>query len=393
MTFYTEFGGISNADYEAVAYLLIDSCEKYPDFRLLSERCAELYDANVDSNTDFFGDMRATTVSISAIDDRYALEGEKLEQEACALLLECILHPRTKSGVFDDTAVRIAASEITDAILAKVNDKRQLALVNACKTAYVGEPYSKLIEGTVEEAGQITPESAWRAYCEMIERGHIEIIAAGCSDFADCERALTEAFSNVNRHDVFIPQVKPSVLKSEPRYVQDKIPMQQAIIRMYFKAPDFNDRIACSMLSLILGGMPTSRFFLNIREKQSLCYYCSSVSAFQKRTLIAYAGVEPKNVKRTQEAIIHELNAVAEGGVTEEELTHARLELLNAIPTLYDSPFALASWFVNQMLFDKTLTPEEYMDEVNSCTAERIQAAAKAMTLDTVYTLESEVDN
>lgn len=390
VTFYTDFDEISNADYEAVGYLLVDSCEKYPDYRKLSEHCAELYDADIESSSDFFGDKRSTKISVSVIDDRYALEGEKLEQEAVSLLIECILHPRTENGVFDSGALRVAASEICDAIMAKVNDKRMLAMVNASKSAYVGEPMSSLIEGTPEQAGSITPESVWKAYRRMIERGHIEIIAAGCSDFTECEKMLSEAFAAVNRHDIFRIGVKPSPLKSAPCVVSDKLPMQQAIIRMYFKAPECSDRLAMTLFSLVLGGIPTSRFFTNIREKQSLCYYCSSSVSTVKRTLVAYAGVEPKNVSRTKDAIIAEIKAIAENGVTDDELNHARLECLNAVPALYDNPYALTNWYIQQRIHDTVYSPEEYMEGINAVTSERIQQVARQFKLDTVYTLEGE---
>ena len=66
--------------------------------------------------------------------------------------------------------------------------------------------------------------------------------------------------------------------------------MQQAILRMYFKAPKMTDRYAGVVLSMILGGMTTSRFFSNIREKQSLCYYCSCYSNRFKKIITVYDG-------------------------------------------------------------------------------------------------------
>lgn len=389
--FLTEFDEMSDADFEAVGYLLTDSCAKYPTYKLLTQRCDELYDASLTNNSGFIGDMRGTIVRISVIDDRYALEGEKLERDACELLLDCILRPNTENGVFSSNVTRIVASEITDAINAKVNDKPWYAAQHAVKIAFEGEPQSRSVEGTVEQAQKITPESAWRAYRHMIERAHIEIVAAGCSDFSECEKAFTEAFSKVERHDVFpLRKPVPSPLKPQPRFVCEKLPMQQAILRMYFKLPEQTDRFGFVLLNLILGGMPMSRFFRNIREKQSLCYYCNTTPSRQKKTLCAYAGVEPKNVDRTREAVLAEIRDICENGVAEEELNFAKLESINSVTSIYDNPNALAAWYFQELLEDKGYSPEEFVEEIKAVTPERVQAVCRQMHLDTVFVLSGQ---
>ncbi|MGN1120445.1 MAG: M16 family metallopeptidase, partial [Oscillospiraceae bacterium] len=377
-------------DYEAVGYLLTDSCEKYPDYRLLSQRFAELYDANINFNSGLYGDLRGSCFVINYIDDRYALEGEKLEQEACALLLDCLLSPKTVNGVFDADVTRIVSSEIVDAISAKINDKRWYASQRSALTAYVGEPQSRPIEGTLEQARAITPESAWRAYRNMLERGHIEIIAAGCSDFSECERMFAEAFAKIDRQDVYpLKAPKPSPLKPEAVSVTDAIPMQQAILRIYFKLPEQTDRFAFALMNLVLGGMTMSRFFRNIREKQSLCYYCSSGMARLKKTFYVAAGVEPANIEKTKQAVFAEIADVCENGITEEELQFARLESINSVTSIYDNPNAVAAWHFQELLEERPCTPEEYIAEIGAVTPERVRAVCRQLKLDTVYVLEA----
>ena len=146
------------------------------------------------------------------------------------------------------------------------------------------------------------------------------------------------------------------------------------------------------LLTRILGGMTTSRFFTNIREKQSLCYYCSVFPERNKRSLTCYAGIEPKNKKRTEEAILKELRDICENGVTEDELFRAKLEMRNQLKTVYDSASALMNWFVGQIADDRFYTPEEYLELTEQVTAERVQNAARLYSLDTVYTLSGKDD-
>lgn len=384
---YTDFENLSRADCALVSYLLTDSCERYPDYKSMSNRYADLYGMTCVNNNTFGGDMFCSSITSSVIGDGYALNGEQLERGCCETLLECIFRPKTKDGAFDPQTTGVLRAELADIIRGIVNDKKALAKYNAAFTAFEGEPQGKGLLGTTQEAESVTPESAWRAYRRLIERGHIEIICAGCSDFSTAERIFAEAFAKVNRHDICELSTKPSILKPQPRYVKDAAQMQQAVTRMYFKAPELTDRAANAIFSLILGGIPTSRFFMNIREKQSLCYYCSCISNRFKRTLTAYAGVEPQNVEQTQRAILREFENVCENGVTAQELEEAKTAARGELSGIYDSASAISGWYLGQVLGGDIISPEEYRDMLDAVTAERVQAAARLYTLDTVYTL------
>ncbi len=389
MNIYTEIedGVHTRADYSVVPYILVDSCEKYPDYTQLSMRFAELYGASMGDSTSTLGDMRCTGLSVSSIDDRYALEGEQLEYGICELLLECLLHPLTEGEAFSAQTTSLMKSQLIDAIDSVINDKRVYAAQRAAEFAFAGEPMARGIQGTHEEAEAITPKSAYSAYRSMLERGVIEISAVGCSDFAETERLLTEAFLKLERGEIYSLHTSPSVLKAQPQEITENMQMQQAVLRMYFKAPENTDRFAALLLSMILGGMTTSRFFSNIREKQSLCYYCSSVSNRFKCVITAYAGVEPHNVSRTREAVLAEFRDICENGVSEEELSRAKLEIINDARSMYDGVKAISTWYSSQIMDSTLYTPEEYIAELEKVTPQRIQESCRRFSPDTFYTV------
>ena len=389
VTFYTEIedGVHTRADYAVVPYILVDSCERYPDYSQLSLRFSELYGASMSDSTTVLGDVRSTSLAVVAVDDRYALEGERLERESCQLLLDCLLHPLTENGVFHAQTTALMQGELTDAIDSVINDKRNYAAQKGAEYAYRGEPWELSIQGTHEEAQRITPQSAYSAYRAMLEHGRIEISAVGCSDFAESERMLTEAFAKLQRSDICQLHCRPSALKAEPVDIAESVQMQQAVTRMYFKAPDMSDRFAGALLSMILGGMTTSRFFTKIREQQSLCYYCSCFSNRFKRVITAYAGVDAVNVQRTREAVLAEFADICENGVSEDELSRAKLEMINDMRSVYDGVKAIASWYGSQIMDDTVYTPEEYIAELEKVTPERVQAACRYYKPDTYFTL------
>lgn len=388
MLLHTDFDELSRADYALMEYILADCCKKFPTYSELSKHLVYLYGASLwsKSSITWYG-KRCTSLCASVLDDRYALYGEKLEREICDVLCECLLSPNAENGAFDAHVTELQRAELIDTIDSVVNEKSNYAAQRANLTAFRGEPLELPVTGSHEEAERTTPDSAYKAYLKMTETARIDILCAGASDFSETERVFAERLAGIKRGEICRLGKAPSKLKPAPELFEDTIPMQQAILRMYFKAPEFDDRFAGYMFASILGGMTTSRFFQNIREKQSLCYYCSCFANRQLRTLTAYAGVEPQNIERTKAAVLAELNDICENGVTEEELKAAKLELGNTLSSMNDNPGAMVTWYHNQILDDKILSPEEYMSEIDKVTADRIKAAARAYTLDTVYTL------
>lgn len=388
VSLFTDFDGLPRADCALAAYALSECCARYPDYSKLSAALLDLYDASISTSTYSRWDKRCTEIVGSALDDRYALSGEKLERELAQLMCECLFRPKAENGAFDEKVTEMMRAELIDSIDSVINDKSRYAAFRAAKTAFVGEADELAPSGTHEEAEKVTAQSAFAAYREILETARVEIFAAGCSDFAETEEIFAREFSAIKRRCAVTELCcKPSALKKEPAYVEDEFDMKQAILRMYFKAPELADHEANFLLARILGGMTTSRFFTNIREKQSLCYYCSSSIDRSKRTLTCYAGIEPKNKKRAEEAILKELRDICENGVSEEEIFRAKQELNNQYKAIYDSASALAVWYFVQLPYGKFLTPEEFSQTLESVTSERIQNAARMFTLDTVYTL------
>lgn len=384
----TDFDSLTRADCALAAYALAECCEKYPDYSKLSAALLDMYDASVSTSTSSRWGKRITEIVGRALDDRYALDGEKLERELALMICKCLFRPKAQNGAFDGKVTEMMRTELIDSIDSAINDKARLAAQNAAKIAFAGEPDELPPTGTHEDAEKVTAKSAFDAYKEILETARVEIFASGCSDFRETEEIFTKEFSAVNRRcTVNELEAEPSALKEKPVFAEDEFDMKQAILRMYFKAPDLDDYEAAFIFSRILGGMTTSRFFSNIREKQSLCYYCSCYTDRAARSLTCYAGIEPKNRKLAEEAMLAELRDICENGITEDELFRAKQELRDRLKAVYDSAAALVHWYSGRLPFDDFSTPEEYSEKLEAVTAERVKEAARKFTLDTVYTL------
>ncbi|MGN0674283.1 MAG: M16 family metallopeptidase, partial [Oscillospiraceae bacterium] len=150
---------------------------------------------------------------------------------------------------------------------------------------------------------------------------------------------------------------------------------------------DNAERRAAKLMNAIFGATPFSKLFLNVREKLSLCYYCSSGYNDKKGVLYVDSGVEHANTGKAEAEILNQLSAMCKGDFTDEEMENARKAVINSWKGVSDGARSIAEWYFNQSYSGTAYSPEEQIEKLMKVTREEIIEAAKALKLDTVYVL------
>jgi zinc protease len=91
----------------------------------------------------------------------------------------------------------------------------------------------------------------------------------------------------------------------------------------------------------------------NIRERQGMAYYVSSVldASLLEGPLMIRAGVSPANVDRAIAAIDHELARLRADGLTAKELNESRQFLTGAMPRSLETNAGIASFLQTAEFF------------------------------------------
>ena len=178
--------------------------------------------------------------------------------------------------------------------------------------------------------------------------------------------------------------ISRSPLKPEPETVSEEFDVRQCKMVLTLKTPS-EDIYAMKLLSIILGETATSKLFRNVREKLSLCYYCSCSVSMTKGTLIIDSGVERSNIEKAKAEILAQLDEVCRGEITDEEINSALLYTDNALCQIGDTMSSYSGWYFERLCDGEVLTPQEIFSRYSSVTRERLTEAAKSLKLDSVY--------
>ena len=142
------------------------------------------------------------------------------------------------------------------------------------------------------------------------------------------------------------------------------------------------------VLNTIFGAGMTSKLFMNIREKMSLCYSIGSGYYGTKGIVAVNAGIDFDKEAVTREEVLRQLELCRQGEISAEELTAAKEALLSSLRATHDSPGAIEGYYATAALSGMGMTPAEYMEAVEAVELSQVIAAAKTLQLHTTYFLK-----
>ena len=298
----------------------------------------------------------------------------------------------TRDEVFCPDYTRQERENLVTRIRAQVNDKRQYAQVRVVAEMCAGEPFGVDKLGDEASAAAITPQKLWDCYQQVLRTAPIEFYYCGSAPL-ERVRAAVQAIVDGLPAGERAPLARPEKgnAPAQPRRVEEALDVTQGKLAMGFRtcidAWD-EDYPALMLLNAVYGGTTTSKLFLNVRERLSLCYYASSGLMKYKDVMLVSSGVEFSKVGQAQDEILAQLQACKDGGFTDDELEWARRSVVSTLMTTLDAQSRLEDYWLGQAAAGLTEAPDELAQRVERTTRAQVQAAAQKLALDTVYFLK-----
>ena len=365
---------------------------RYPAMQDLSAALDQLYGARIDCTVRKKGENQCVGFVASFIDDHIAPDGEALLEPVAELLGDLFCSPATRSGRFVPEYVRGERVNLIDQIRGQVNDKRVYAAIRLVQEMCGGEPYGVSRLGSERDAEKLGPKKLYRRYVELLATARMEVFYCGSAELHRLEQALLSAFSTLPRAELTeSAQTLPHAPAAQPRYVTEQMDVTQGKLAVGFScaSPDYP---ALLLFNTIYGGSATSKLFLNVREKESLCYYASSVLHRQKNLITVSSGIEFENYQKALDEILAQLAAAKAGKIADWEEEGARSTMRHALRAMGDSMGQMEDFYLGQAATGSMETIGGLRAELDAVTRERMLAAADGIALDTVYFLENRSD-
>lgn len=142
----------------------------------------------------------------------------------------------------------------------------------------------------------------------------------------------------------------------------------------------YSKRYALEILSIILGGMSTSRLMEEVRIKRGLAYsvQADNLADPDVGSLMATANLDSSRLEEGIKVILEEFRKISENEVSAAELKKAKDNYIGRSSISLESSHAQASFYAEQDLLEsKILTPDDIFDRIKEVTAGDIVAVAR----------------
>ena len=375
-----------------LAFLVSQTTKEYPTLAEFNKKLAMLYGASIHAFITKLGENQCITLEASCLDDRFSIDGENISTEVFDFLCKLIFEVKLdEKGNFFEEDIQREKRLLIERIESEENDKRIFALRRLEEIMFEDEPYGINRYGSRKGISSVNSDMLKKALEYLINCAKIQITVVGNSESEKIAEIANKYFGSLKRSyappacSVFIPQAKD--IKS----ATDRMEVKQGKLVLGFRVnnqSEFKSNPEMRLFSDIFGGGPYSKLFNNVREKLSLCYYCSARYDRRKSTVIIQCGCEEENMQKAVDEILAQLEDIKQGNV-EEELEAGKMAISDAINSVNDDSISLLSWYANQICDEEILTPAQSSDENRRVTREDICRCAGLLSLDTVYKLVS----
>jgi Predicted Zn-dependent peptidases len=369
--------------------------KKYPNIAQINEQLQFLYSSSIGTQNYKRGEIHMRVMNSWTLENAFVPENDDTDVfgDTADMVMDTLFHPLLDpaTGVFLNSYVEGEKKSLVDSINAKINDKGRYALMKCQQAMCKDEAYGIEESGSVEEVQAITAEALYEHYKWFMANAKVEAFLVGRGDTELLCGKLKEEFAQINRTP--LPEITTEVIRTASGDVKDIVedqPVTQGKLCLGFRTSKVlsdEDYIVFTMMNEVYGGSPSSKLFMNVREKLSLCYYCHSIPDPFKGTMIVTSGIEVDKKEVAQNEILLQLENIKNGEITDAEMSAARNSIRNGYMQISDSHNSLESWYLGRLLAKRTDTPEDAIKKLDLVTKEQIAEAAKKITLDTIYFL------
>ena len=378
---------------------LMRGSKNYPTVTKINCALDDLYGSTVLYRFSSDGDRHVYTFVCETLEEKYLPIGEQLDIFGGTLniLRDTIFNPLLdKDGLLLSDYVESEKKIALDNIRAKINDQRAYSASNCKKIMFKGKKCGIAIDGDENIVSSFDNKALTDCYKSLFDGVRVECFYIGSKSVDAVSMTIKEFFSDMPASSNICEYgYEPFISDSPLTYNEEKQSVTQGRLNIGMTCGVVmgeDDYYAMSLFNEIFGGSSTSKLFMNVREKKSLCYYCNSVYLVSKGVIFVACGVNPTNKDEAYREIIFQLEEIKAGKLTYDELSTAKNVVCGALRQVSDSAAAIDGFSFRRNMAGIEESPDDVIEKIEKITIEDIVRIARSVKPHTAYFLYGEED-
>jgi predicted Zn-dependent peptidase len=373
--------------------VLRQATKNYPTRKDLQLKLDELYGAVLSVDGAKKGEEHILSFRLEVANDRYLPEKETVTKEALDLLAELLFDPYLENGSFKDSIFNREKRTLKQRIQAVKDDKIRYANRRLIEEMCKDEAFSIPVNGYEDDLDTLTNKGLYHYYKEMLTSDELDIYVVGDIELEEIQGKINSIFERDQRTQMDSVSQVEKQSGTEPKEIIETEPIQQAKLHIGYRTNTVyadEDYPALQVFNGLFGGFPSSKLFINVREKNSLAYYASSQVESHKGILFVFSGIAPEDYEKARDIIREQMQDMKDGKFTEDELQEAKDMIIHQLKEVMDSNQGLVELFYQQRLANTERSLQEIIDRISAVTKEEVIQLGQKLEEDTLYLLTAQ---
>jgi predicted Zn-dependent peptidase len=353
-----------------LAYLMIDRNEKYPTKQSINLKTDDLFALSFDVKTSSYGKIHVFEMKFTTLSERYSKEAHL--EEALDFVESCIRTP-----LINEETVLEAKQNMRSNLLRIYDKPSTLAALGALSLGGKEEPISIFSQGQIEIMDKITLKELKAYHQKMLKNDDVYVIGIGQIDLRYHDLLKLHYTKTKN-----LPVASYCVLEKDfqEKKISRKV-KQTALVSLYTLGKNNTDPnyMSYRVLSYLLGTLPNSLLFTEIREKRNLCYSIYSNLMHYDGILSIHTGISKKQRKLVLELIEKQIEVIQNDKFSDSLFNSAKSLLKNNYIAIEDDVSSWMNITFSAWLLDKTFDLHNYVKEIDKVDRQSIVDAARTL--------------
>ncbi len=386
ITFTKPISEVSPEKMAILPYILVAGSKDFPSAKILQRKLGSLFGASIEPLVRKKGEFLSISLACKFITGEFTGKIDILK-EIYSLACEILFNPLINDDGFSEEILKNEKINLVNRINGIKNDKRVYANTRMFEIMCKNEPYSLNRFGEVSNAEKIDAKDLYQAYLDIISTSQVDICYIGAGDINSLD------FSKFTERKEMNYETKTDFKVQNVKEVIEVLDISQGKLSIGLRtntvATD-SDYPALILMNTLFGASTSSKLFVNIREKMSLCYYASSNVEKIKGVMSINSGIEIENFEIAKTAILKEFDDVKQGNFTEDDIKSAKLTVINSLRTMKDTSYSLEEYYFSDKLSNSDTNIDELIEAIEKVSKHEIMDVSSKIVLDTIYFLKGE---
>lgn len=368
-----------NTERALLALMLSDRSQKYNTKVKMNRKLDNMFGATLHSSVRDYGKAHIIDLSLGVLNEKFVKAD--LFEDQLELLSELIYKPLLSVDVFSE------AKQVLADMLNRDSDNLSFYTTKqALKVAGAGYPLEFNRIGNLERLENITLEDIKAEMEAMLTSDVLNIIIVGDVNKEETLKLVAKHFKFNSKNKSFESSYLLNSLKvkNEIEYKDS----QQAYLTIVYDTKTLNvgkDYWSLQMMSMILGQLPNSFLFQEVREKRSLCYSIRSNVRGYDGVMTISAGVRSDSIDEAIDLSIKQVERLVNAEFSEGLFDSAKVMLIDSIYKTDDSNRRMIDSEYRKIILNEDYSTDDLIEIIKDISHKDIVDVAKRLNLNTIY--------